>query len=61
MPKYKLNLPQGANTRTITSYGTQPNQRFWKNLHKNKNPNSFLKNPQILETKLKFLHKLKET
>ena len=43
-----LKLPHGANTRTITANGTQPNQRFRKNFIKTKNPNPIFENPQFL-------------
>jgi len=48
MPQYTLKMPQGANTDAQSSNGTQPNQRFWKkNLHKQRNPNMFSKNPNF--------------
>ena len=54
MPQYMLKLPHGANIRTITVNGTQPNQRFRKNFTKTKNPNLIFENPQFLNLNLKF-------
>ena len=54
MPQYMLKLPHGANTRTITANGTQPNQRFRKNFTKTKNPNPIFENPQFLNPNLNF-------
>ena len=49
-----LKLPHGANTRTITTNETQPNQRFRNIFTKTKNPNPIFENPQILNPNLSF-------
>ena len=49
MPKYKFKIPQGANTDTHKTNGTQSNQNFEKDLPKNKVPNPFFKKFPILE------------
>ena len=49
-----LKLPHGANIRTITTNGTQPNQRFRKTFTKTKNPNPIFENPQFLNPNLNF-------
>ena len=49
MPKYRFKMPQGANTNTHKTNGTQPNQNFEKDLPKNKVPNPFFKKSPILE------------
>ena len=54
MPQYMLKLPHGANTRTITVNGTQPNQRFRKHFTKTKNPNPIFGNPQFFNPNLNF-------
>ena len=53
LPQY-IRLPQGANTDTQTSNGTQPNKRFWKFFTKTKNPNPIFENPQFLKPNLNF-------
>ena len=59
MPKYIIKMPQGANTDTISSNGTQPNQNFEKNFPKSTFPTPFSKitNSRNLT---QFLHILRE-
>ena len=54
MPQYMLKLPHGANTRTNTANGTQPNQRYRKNFTKTKNLNPIFENPQFFNPNLNF-------
>ena len=54
MPKYKFKLPQGANTDTHKTNGTQPNQNFEKILPKIIVPNPFFENPQFKNPKTNF-------
>ena len=56
-----LKLPQGANTDINKPNGTQPNQNFEIFFTKLRVPTHFQKNPQILESELKFLHNLRKT
>ena len=50
-----------ANIDTNKSNGTQPNQNFEMFFTKLRVPTHFQKNPQILESELKFLHNLRKT
>ena len=52
MPKYKIKMPQGANTDTHKTNGTQPNQNFEKICPKTKFLTPFTKNPQFKNPKL---------
>ena len=52
MPKYKFKMPQGANTDTQPTNGTQPNQNFEKIMLKSKFPTPFSKNPLFQNPKL---------
>ena len=47
MPKYKIKMPQGANTNTHKTNGTQTNQNFEKICPKTKFLTPFSKNPQF--------------
>ena len=50
MPKYMIKMPQGANTDTIKSNGTQPNQDFENFFPKINKPNPFWKIPNSRQT-----------
>ena len=52
MPKYKIKMPQWANTDTHKTNGTQPNQNFEKICPKTKFLTPFTKNPQFKNPKL---------
>ena len=49
LPRYMLNLPYGANIRTIIANGAQPNQNFGKFFTNLRTPTHFQKIPKILE------------
>ena len=51
MPKYMIKMPQGANTDTIKTIGTQPNQNFENFWPKIIVPNPFFKNHQFKNPK----------
>ena len=50
MPKYKLKLPQWANTDAQTTNGTQPNQKILKNIHENEEPQPIFEKSPIFIT-----------
>ena len=60
MPKYIIKMPQEANTDTIKTNGTQPNQNFENFLPKIIVPNPFFENPQFKKPKTNSAHSKKK-